>query len=248
MNDYLSGFILGLVQGMTEFLPVSSSGHLMLLESLGVGTPDLATNLALHVATLLAVFVAYGKKIVYLIKHPFDEKVRFILLATVPTGILAGIIRYFVPQTPAFLPFCFLLTSAILLLPKILKPKERELTHKLIPKSLFVGCMQGLACLNGVSRSGSTVTALRLAGVNAEESAELSFLLSIPIIVASATVECITAEGGFHVSGGLFVGMATAFIVGLGAIKLFLRVLKKDKTAWFSAYTFLLGIASFFIV
>ena len=248
MNDYLSGFILGVVQGLTEFLPVSSSGHLMLLESLGVGSPDLATNLALHAATLLAVFVVYGKRIVYLVKHPLDERVRFILAATVPTGVFAGVIRYFVPQTAAFLPFCFITTSVILILPKIVKPKERALSDKLLGKSLFVGCMQGLACLNGISRSGSTVTALRLAGVNAEESAELSFLLSIPIIVASAVVECVTSQGSWKVNGGLLVGMITAFIVGSGAIKLFVGVLKKDKTAWFSLYTFLIGIASFFLI
>lgn len=247
MNDYLSGFILGIIQGLTEFLPVSSSGHLLLCETLGVGKPDLAFNLALHVATLLAVVVYYRKKLLFLIKHPLDARVKFILLATVPTGVIAAFVRYLVPQTAAFLPFCFLLTSALLVLPKIVRPMERPLEKKLPAKALFVGCMQGLACLNGVSRSGSTVTALRLAGANAEESAELSFLLSIPIILGSATVEAITSGGEMRITGGLFLGMATAFLVGLGAIGIFVKALKKDKIAWFSVYTFLLGIASFFI-
>ena len=248
MNDYLSGFILGLAQGLTEFLPVSSSGHLALLEAMGVGTPDLAVNLALHLATLLAVLVVYRKKIWSLIRHPFCEEGKFILIASIPTGVLAGVIRYVVPQTTAFLPFFFLCTSAILLLPVILRPKERDFGEKLYPKALFVGVMQGIACLNGISRSGSTVTALRLTGTDPEKSAEISFLLSIPVIVASACVEIITNKGKCALSGGLWIGMITAFLVGIAAIKVFIKVLKKDKTAYFSIYTFAVGIASFFLL
>ena len=86
MNEYLSGFILGLVQGLTEFLPISSSGHLMLLESLGVGKPDLMTNLMLHLATLAAVIAVYRKRLLYLIRHPLDARVKMILIASIPTG------------------------------------------------------------------------------------------------------------------------------------------------------------------
>lgn len=248
MDQIINGIILGLAQGLTEFLPVSSSGHLMLLEHLGVGEPDLATNLALHFATLLAVLVFYRKKILFLLKHPLDERVKCLLLASVPTAFLAAIIRYFVPQTAAFLPFCFCCTSVLLLLPKICKPKESSLADHLVKKSIFVGVMQGIACFNGISRSGSTVTAFRLMGVNAEESAEMSFLLSIPIIIGSCIVEGLTAEGGFHLNQGVIWGMIVAFFVGLGAIKLFVNILKKDKTALFSIYTFALGIASFFLI
>ena len=248
MNEYLSGFILGLVQGLAEFLPVSSSGHLALLEELGVGTPDLATNLALHLATLLSVVTVYRKRIFALIRHPFCEEMRFILVASIPTGILAALIRYAVPKTTAFLPFFFLCTSALLVLPKIVKPKERIFLEKLYPKALFVGTMQGLACFDGISRSGSTVTALRLTGVDSEKSAETSFLLSIPVIVASAVVEISTNHGNFVLGGGLVVGMITAFLVGIIAIKAFIKVLKKDKTAYFSIYTFAVGIAAFFLL
>lgn len=248
MNEYLSGFILGLVQGLTEFLPVSSSGHLMLLESLGVGKPDIAANLMLHLGTLAAVAAVYRKRIVYLIKHPLDPKVKMILVASIPTGIIAALVRYFLPQNADFLPFCFIVTSAILVLPKIIKPKESELENKLLVKSLAVGLAQGLACVNGISRSGSTVTALRLCGVNGEESAELSFMLSVPVIVASSVVEIVTSGEKGIMSGGVILGTVVSFIVGIAAIKSFIAVLKKDKTAWFSIYTTAVGIAAFFLL
>ena len=248
MNEYLSGFILGLIQGLTEFLPVSSSGHLILAERLGVGEPDLVTNLMLHLATLLAVCIVFRKKIIFMIKHPTDARAKFILTATVPTGIMAGVIRYFVPQTVEFLPFCFMTTSVILLLPQIIKPKVSAIENKTTIKALFVGVMQGVACFNGISRSGTTITALRLAGADREESAELSFLLSVPIIIGSSAVEIITNSGKTTFNGGMILGMAVAFFVGIAAIKVFLGMIKKDKTTWFSVYTFLLGIISFFLI
>ena len=250
MNEYLSGFVLGLIQGLTEFLPVSSSGHLFLAESLGVGEPSLTTNLLLHLATLLAVCICYRKKIFDLLKHPLGKEMRFYLLACIPTGILAAILRYAVNQTVRFLPFCFLVTSVLLLLPTVLKPASGEdpLARRPVWKAIFVGGMQGIACLNGISRSGSTVVALRLCGFSAERSAETSFLLSIPVIVASAAVELVTAKGDFAFDRSMAIGMITAFVVGIAAIKIFEKILKKDKMWIFSIYTFLLSIAAFYLV
>ena len=249
MNEYLSGFVLGLIQGLTEFLPVSSSGHLFLAESLGVGEADLATNLFLHLATLCAVLICYRKKVLALIKDPLGKEMRFYLVACIPTGILAAVLRFAVRQTVGFLPFCFFLTSVLLLLPKIIKPHimSDPLEKKWVRKALLVGGMQGIACLNGVSRSGSTVTALRLTGFSPEKSAETSFLLSVPVIVASAAVEIVTSKGDFKFGGGTIIGMLTAFCVGIVAIKVFEKVLKKDKIAIFSIYTFLLFVVTFYM-
>ena len=248
MNEYLSGFILGLCQGLTEFLPVSSSGHLILLESLGVGEPDVATNLLLHLATLLAVLIVYRKKLLFLIKNPKDIRVRMILTSSVVCAFPAMAVRYFLPQNEKWLPFCFITTSLILLLPKIFNRSVSPLDDKWIRKSVIVGLAQGVACINGISRSGTTVTALNLIGADAEESADMSFLLAIPIIIASCGVELITDFGEFKLSGGVFVGMAVAFLVGIVAIKSFVSVIKKKKTFVFSVYTFLLGVACFFLV
>jgi undecaprenyl-diphosphatase len=246
MNEYLYGLILGLIQGLTEFLPVSSSGHLAFAESLGVGSPDLCTNLLLHVATLAAVVAAYRKQIAELLKHPLSDKGKFILTATIPTGVIAAAIRYFFEQETRYLPFCFALTSVILLLPKIIKPRNNGLYEKnSLRKAVIVGAAQGIACLNGVSRSGSTVVALRLCGAEKEESAEMSFLLSIPVIVGSALVEILTNRQKLQIGGGVILAMFVAFIVGFFAIKAFSAIMKKDRLHWFSIYTFAMAIAVF---
>lgn len=249
MNEYLGGLILGLVQGLTEFLPVSSSGHLVLLETLGVGEPDLATNLLLHLATLAAIIVCYRDRLLYLIKHPLDGRVKFILMASVPTGIIAAAVRYFLPQTDEWLPVCFLATSIILLLPKITNPKQRPFEEKLVLKGIIVGISQGIACINGISRSGTTVTALKMCGCSDEDSAETSFLLAVPVILGSSIVEIATSQGeNVKIGGGVLLGMTVAFFVGLAALKTFVGLIKKGKTAWFSVYTTVMGIASFFLI
>ncbi len=249
MNEYLSGFILGLVQGLTEFLPVSSSGHLALLERLGVGEENLFFNLALHLATLLAVIVALREPLWRLIKNPLSDKAKFILIASIPTAAMAGVIRFFIPNNIAFLPFCFIATSVILLLPSVRRAKAWQFGQKgLVKRALFTGIMQGLACFNGVSRSGSTVSAMSLCGASPEDSAEVSFLLSIPIIVGSSAVELFAGGGGSIDGGSLFVGAVTAFLVGLCAVYACMKIIKKRKLWIFSIYTFLMGIASFLLL
>lgn len=249
MNEYLSGFILGLVQGLTEFLPVSSSGHLVLLESMGVGQESLIFNLSLHLATLLAVIFALRKQLWQLIKHPTCEKMQFILLASVPTAIMAGLIRYFVPTSAKMLPFCFIATAVILLLPSIIRTPEWSLGQKgMVKRALFAGVAQGVACFNGISRSGATTSAMCLVGMEPKESAETSFLMSIPIILGSAAVELITGGANSVSWGSLAVGAATAFTVGLAAIYGFIKIMKKRKLWIFSIYTFLMGIGSFLIL
>lgn len=249
MNEYLSGFLLGLVQGLTEFLPVSSSGHLALLEFLGVGQESVFFNLALHLATLLAVAVALREQLFDVIRHPLSDKSKFILTATIPTAVMAGVIRFLLPSTTAYLPLCFISTSVILLLPTLKRTAPCAIGGKgTVKKALFTGFMQGLACFNGVSRSGTTVSAMCLAGIEPQESAETSFLLSIPIILGSMIVELLTGGASTVNGGSLAIGAITAFLVGLGAIYLFMKIIKKRKLWIFSIYTFLMGIASFLLL
>ena len=248
MNGYLSGFILGLIQGLTEFLPVSSSGHLLLVEKLGVGEPNLFTNLALHFATLLSVVIVMRKQLWEIITHPLSDRTKFLAVATVPTGIIAALIRYFLPETGEYLPFFFVCTGVILLIPRIVGEKEvvQECTYrdKLVLRALFVGSMQGIACFNGISRSGTTTSALNLCGFDAKRSAEDSFLLSIPIIVASALVELLTGGAKNIKIGEILIGSITAFLVGIAAIKIFFKAIKKDKLWLFAFYAFFAAIAS----
>lgn len=249
MTGYAEGFILGLLQGLTEFLPVSSSGHLVLAENLGIGEENVFFNLALHLATLLAVTVAFRKKIFSLLRHPLQADNLFILIASVPTAILAGAIRYFFSSQTEWLPLCFAITGFILLVPEFVKPLSPPRDNKgLVLRAAFCGLCQGVACINGISRSGTTVSAMRLAGFGKEESAEKSFLLSVPIIVGSSAVELLTG-GAANVSiGPLLLGSVTAFVVGLAAIFLFIKILKKGKLWIFSIYMFLMAIISFLIL
>lgn len=246
MNEYLSYIILGLVQGLTEFLPVSSSGHLLLLESIGVGKPSVLNNLILHCATLVVVLVAYRKKIAEIFRRPTAPQARFLLLATLPTAVCAAGIRYLLPDPSFFLPFFFALNSFVLILPRFLGPTTPLLTRA-PSKALFVGLMQGLACFPGLSRSGSTSAALLLAGCPREDTAEYSFLLSVPIILGSSFVEVIT-QGLDAFSLAVLPGAVVALVSGFVALKFFSKILEKKRLHLFSIYTLLMSSAAFFLL
>lgn len=249
MNIYLQYFILGLTQGVTEFLPVSSSGHLYLLESLGIGKQSLIENLFMHLATLLVVIIVFRKKIWEMLKHPIS-KGKFVIIATIPTAIIAGLIRYLVPEVGKLLPLMFVITSVFLIMPSIIKNRKWELDSKgMVTNAIIVGISQGIACFNGISRSGATTSTMRVLGISAEDSADICFILSIPIILGSSLVEVLTTKSISNINVlPLILALFVAFIAGLFAVKTFIKVLKNKKLWIFSIYTFLLAIASFFVV
>ncbi|MDD4315543.1 MAG: undecaprenyl-diphosphate phosphatase [Clostridia bacterium] len=245
---YIEAVILGLCQGLTEFLPVSSSGHLMLLEELGIGESSLLFNLMLHLATLLSVCIIFRKKLWYYIRHPLDKDVLYILIATVPTAALAFVVRLFVDEAGLLLlPFGFFVTSVLLYLSTLKWRAAKEMDGM---SAFITGLAQGIATIGGISRSGSTISVMLMLGIDREKAGDFTFLLSIPIILGSALVEILTFSGGF---GGvevlpLALAMVIAFASGLFAIKLFLSMLKNKSLLPFSIYTLLLAIASFVIV
>ena len=249
---FLEALILGLVQGAGEFLPVSSSGHLLLLEKLGVGEESLFFNICLHLGTLAAVLVAMRKKIFALFTRENRGTLLYILLACIPTAGLALVFKYALPDLVggAYLPLGFMTTAVVLF------ASEKLCTAKLRPldaKSCFVsGVFQGIAVLPGISRSGATIAALRFCGVEKSAAAEFSFLLSVPVILGSALYEGteLALTGGL---GGvdpvpLLVGVAAAFLSGLAAIRFFLSVVAKKSTLPFALYTAALSVVSFFLL
>ncbi|MBP5405473.1 MAG: undecaprenyl-diphosphate phosphatase [Clostridia bacterium] len=246
---YLKAILLGLTQGLTEFLPVSSSGHLLLLEKLCFAPTSLFLNLVLHIATLLAVLIVMRREIRSILRHPFSSELKYICLASCPTVLIALLFSLFLPDllTGAMLPFGFLLTSALLFLTESLsKGRGREIGVK---NSLFTGVMQGIAVLPGVSRSGATICALRLTGVEGDQAAAFSFLLSLPVIAGGFLSEGI--KSGFSVEGAAFpvVGAAflAAFLSGLFAARFMLKRAKKGLLP-FAIYTLLIGAVSFFLL
>lgn len=250
MNIYLQYLFLGLTQGITEFLPVSSSGHLYLLESMGVGSKNLFENLLMHLATLLVVIIVFRKKIWEMLSHPTSKQSIFVLIATVPTAIIAGLIRYFLPDTGKFLPLMFVITSIFLFLPSIINKAQWKMQRtNLVRNALIVGISQGIACFNGISRSGATTSTMRMLGLSNEDSANICFILSIPIIIGSSAVELLTTNPLSNINFmPLLLAMAVSFASGFFAVKTFIKILKKQKLWIFSIYTLLLAIASFFIV
>ena len=238
--------ILGIVQGASEFLPISSSGHLLLLEKLGVGQESLFFNIMVHVGTLVAVLIALRKSWWQIVRHPKQKLTGYILCACVPTVILAVVFKYLVPSLldGLLLGFGFVLTATLLIAGELLKPAQPALLNT--KKSILTGVLQGIAVLPGVSRSGATISALTMQGVDKPTAANFSFLLSIPIILGSAVLEVVEIiHGGAGLDVDilpLVIGTVAAFISGLISIKFFLKLVAKHSMIGFAIYTLLLGI------
>lgn len=238
--------ILGIVQGASEFLPISSSGHLLLLEKLGVGQESLFFNIMVHVGTLLAVLIAMRRSWMPLLRRPIQKTTGYILLACVPTVALALIFKYLAPGliSGQLLGFGFVLTACLLTASEMFKKSETALLNG--KKSILTGVLQGIAVLPGVSRSGTTISALRLQGVDKTEAANFSFLLSIPIIIGSAILEGIDLARGSAALDiatlPLIIGTVSAFISGLVSINFFIKLIKKHSMIGFAVYTLLLGV------
>ena len=238
--------ILAIVQGLSEFLPISSSGHLMLLEQLGVGTPDIFFNVMLHVGTLFAVLVALRGEWLPLVRKPLQKKTGFILVACVPTALCAVLFKYAFPSLLGgrFLGFGFVLTATLLFVGENFQiAQNRVLSYK---NTFLSGVLQGIAVLPGVSRSGATISSLTFLGVDKKTASNFSFLMSIPAILGSAVVETIDlAKSGFSLSMPwwcIVLGVAISFVSGLAAIKFFLRLVEKKSMRIFVVYTALLGL------
>lgn len=234
----LKGLALGVVQGLTEFLPVSSSGHLLLIEKLGVAPPSLATNLFLHLATLLVVLISMRKSVFALVRHPFGERMVWILIASIPTAIIGIIFKLFFEEllVGKFLSLSFLVTALLLLTAKPTKFKPNRKTG-----AFLVGIAQGLAVLPGISRSGTTISTMTFLNYEKEDATELSFLMSIPVIVGGAIVEMkdlTFAEVDWIILATAFL---TAFASGFFALKVMLKNFHFARTP-FAVYLLVISI------
>ena len=255
--SFIYAIILGLVQGLTEFLPVSSSGHLLLVNKLFNESGNfLFVAILLHIATLLAVVVVFRSEVWYLITHPFSIEARKIYVATIPTVVLVLIFKGFIEDSfeGVFLPFAFLITAVVLFIAEMKKNKNPKIIKDISYKSAFImGIAQGLAVFPGISRSGSTICTGLFAGEEKNEVAKFSFVMSIPIILASMAYEVFGAVINKTplFSGSvlpLIVSFVIAFISGIFAIKFMLKIVSKSKYFVFSIYLLLIGILSFFII
>ena len=238
---------LGIIQGLTEFLPVSSSGHLVLFQKIfGVNVDCLFFDIVVHIGTLCAVLIVYRKSVVEIIKHPFCEKAQKLVFATLPTIIIAIIFKDFFKSSfdGSLLFVGFLVTAIIMFIADYSCKHNYQYKSLSYTNAIVMGVFQGMAILPGISRSGSTISSAMVQGVRREESAEFSFLMSIPAILGSLVFELFDIGSvTLNISAfALVCGFVFSAISGYFAIKVMLKVIKKAKFAWFGLYLLLLSI------
>lgn len=250
------GAFLGLIQGLAEFLPISSSGHLNLLQALfGVELEhQLLFNILLHVATLAAVGIVFWKDWVDMILHPIKNRTLLLLfIASLPA--LAAKILFdgaldYVEVHNTFLGVCFIATGVMLWLTQILSKRtaarKAEKQAVGVREALAMGCLQAVGMLPGVSRSGSTIFGGVCAGLDRSVAAKFSFMMSAPAIAAGMLSEGMDAmESGVTFGNDLpaiLVGMAAAFVVGYLSIRFFMKLISRTSLNGFAIYVTLLGI------
>lgn len=249
--------VLGAIQGFTEFLPVSSSGHLMLLQNwFGITEGALFFTIMLHVGTLIPVCIVLFKQILNLFKKPF-KNLLYLVIATIPAGILGIVFALCLDIDAIFanniwlLSITFTITAIELLVAESLS-KRLPLINPIDAKtSLTMGVGQMVGVFPGISRSGTTLTFGTFARVSKSKNADFTFLMSIPIILAAVVL-----EGYEVVSNGtigsvdvipLIVGVLTSALTGYIAITFMLKIIKKADYKWFSLYLILLSVTNLIV-
>jgi len=263
--NIIQAAILGIIQGLTEFLPISSSAHLVLFPYYMGWDVDPHQNIPydviVHFGTLMAVLSFFYKDIKQLLSaffksiserdigsDPYRRLAWFIIIGTLPTGIVYIFIHDLLKDTlesPALVGTFLLVTGSLLVASELLGKKVANTKDLRLADAVFIGFAQGLAILPGISRSGSTIAAGLFRGLGREEAARFSFLLSIPVIFAG-TIEQVTglAEAGVDLGeiAILLAGFIAASVSGYFAIKYFIDYLKKHSLYIFALYCFALGI------
>ena len=245
--DFLDALILGILQGITEFLPVSSSGHLVLGQKLlGINVPGNAFEVILHIGTLMSILVVFWPDIHRLFSEIKDAHVRkyifTLVLGTIPAIIvglsLKGQIALMFDNAHS-VALALIVTGIILIFSKWFSNKKSNLT---LVKGFVIGLAQALAIIPGISRSGATICTGLMMGLSAEEAARFSFLLAIPAIAGAGILTAMDIDKISLGMDVIAVGLLSSFLVGWAALKWLLNLLKTGKFHWFGVYCLLLGI------
>ncbi|MEK7526620.1 MAG: undecaprenyl-diphosphate phosphatase [Patescibacteria group bacterium] len=246
MNIFNS-VVLGIIQGLTEFLPVSSSGHLVVAQNLlpGFNQPGILFDVVLHLGTTLAVLIFYYKRIIQIVKSN-SKYVWLLILATIPAVIAGVLFGDFLEASFSDLKAVaiqFLVTGVICILVDKYSGTKETVNEK---DSLLIGVAQAIAILPAISRSGSTILAGSILGIDKKKAAEFSFLMSVPAIVGANIWQFV--KHGVTMETDIvnyLAGFVTAFVFGYLSIKLVLTSLHERKFKYFGIYCFILGIIVF---
>lgn len=244
------GIILGIVQGLSEFLPISSSGHLVLFQKLfGLEEGALTFGVAVHVATLISICFVLWKDIWGMVRRPLSKMTLLVVAGTIPTLVIAvafndAFEKLF--QSGRTLGLEFILTGLILWFAEAVRSKNKGLEKVTYLDAAFVGVAQGIAILPAISRSGLTLAGSLTRGLNREFAIKFSFLLSVPAILAAAGKEGYDMlQAGAPAAGvelaPLLAGMLAAAVSGYFAVRFMLKVFSKASLKVFSYYVFALG-------
>lgn len=254
--SYLDAIILGIIQGLTEFLPVSSSGHLVLAEALlGVKEPGVSFEILVHLGTLLAVLIYFRNRIGRMIMSLFNSELKaerrwilFIIIGTIPAGLVGVTLEDFFDRAfsnPILAATMLIVTGLILLSTRFVKKGERSLNS---PNSFLIGIGQAMAIMPGISRSGTTISAGLLLGVKPSEAAEFSFLLSIPAIGGAVVLKSgDLMQLQSALVGQYVIGTLAAFALSLAAVYTVLETIKRGKFVYFAYYCFAAGLLGLYL-
>lgn len=266
--NWIESLLLGLLQGLTEYLPISSSGHLTIASALfGIDAEqNLSFTVLVHVATVLSTLVVLWKEIVWVFKDLFTRQswssyaglnngTKYainILISMIPVGIVGLCLKDKVEEifgSGLTIVGCMLLvTAALLTFSYLAKPRQRETITGW--HALWIGVAQAIAVMPGLSRSGSTIATGLLLGNKKESLAQFSFLMVIPPVLGEALLDmgdmlgagAETASAGNTSTGVLLIGFLAAFVAGCAACKWMISIVRKGKLIWFAVYCALAGI------
>ncbi|MCP4568169.1 MAG: undecaprenyl-diphosphate phosphatase [FCB group bacterium] len=251
----IDAIILGIIQGLTEFLPVSSSGHLVIGETLlGLDTPGISLEVWLHVGTLVAVVGYFHRRITALVRSIFSSESeellenrklwKALIIGTLPAIVVGISLKAMIESTfdsPVLASGMLLVTGTMLLLTPLAQNKLRAIDHS---RGFFIGLAQAVAILPGISRSGSTIACAMFLGIKPALAAEFSFLLAVPAIIGAFLLDFVTSGEKLFEAATLplfLLGAAVSFIFGLLSIHYLLKLIKKGKLFYFGFYCLVVG-------
>lgn len=239
----LSYIILGIIQGITEFLPVSSSGHLVIVQRvLGITQNQLAISVVLHLGTAFALTAYFFKDLLGLVKNYKLLLLLFIVtIITVIIGLLGKDFFEGLFGSPALVAWALIVTGTILILTKkFMSGQRKDVTFK---DALILGLTQGIAIIPGISRSGITISTLLFRGVNRDNSLRFSFLAAIPVIFGAALLEARDINFAMQTEPlNLFVGFITSFLSGILSLNILKIILQRAKFHYFGYYCIFIAV------
>ncbi|MFH1442012.1 MAG: undecaprenyl-diphosphate phosphatase [Candidatus Omnitrophota bacterium] len=244
----LKYIILGIVQGFTEFFPVSSSGHLIIFQKiLGISGQELVLSVVLHFGTVLALIIFFFKDIIKILRSP--KMMGLIIIITIITGVIGIIGKDYIENlftSVRLVAFALMVTGVTLILTRKFMQGKRE--NLGVKDAVILGITQAIAIIPGISRSGTTISTLLFKNVDKQTSFRFSFIASIPVVLGAVILEAKDISYGLKINFANFTaGFIASFVSGLLALWILKLILAKAKLYYFGYYCILVGIIALFI-